>query len=51
MLTKWQKAKSEAVWRKDDLDGMSESFLILNQYFFTLAKESKKLTRIPSILA
>ncbi len=43
MLTKWQNAKSEAVWREDDLDDMPESLLMSDQCLFALAKEGEKL--------
>lgn len=42
-LTKWRKAKSEAVWRENDLYGMPESLLMSDQYLLALAKESEKL--------
>lgn len=43
ILTKWQKAKSQALWREDDLDGMPESLLMSDQCLLALAKEGEKL--------
>ncbi len=42
MLTKWRKAKSEAVWRENDLDGILESLLMSDQCLLALAKEGEK---------
>lgn len=42
-LTKWRKAKSEAVWRENDLYGMLESLLMSDQCLFALTKKGEKL--------
>lgn len=37
-MTNWQKVKSEAVQREDNLDSIIKMLLILNQYLFVLVK-------------